>query len=185
MTSIHQESITLDAFLALPERKPALEYADGEVTQKVSPKGEHSALQEGFLRVVNEFGVPRRLARAFPEVRTTFAGASPVPDVSVYAWARIPRNADRIATDFLTPPDIAVEIRSPGQTRRSQIDRCRWYVANGVQISLMLDHHDETVRRFVPGAQTLLAGDDWIDLELVLPGLRLSVRQLFAALRLD
>ena len=36
--------MTLTEFLALPEEKPALEYENGEVTQKVSPKGRHSAL---------------------------------------------------------------------------------------------------------------------------------------------
>jgi Uma2 family endonuclease len=36
--------MTLEQFLALRERKSALEFEDGEVTQKVSPKGPHSAL---------------------------------------------------------------------------------------------------------------------------------------------
>jgi hypothetical protein len=37
--------MTLVEFLALPEEEPALEFADGRVEQKVSPKGKHSGLQ--------------------------------------------------------------------------------------------------------------------------------------------
>ena len=36
--------MTLEEFLALPEEEPALEYADGEVTQKVSPNCWHGKL---------------------------------------------------------------------------------------------------------------------------------------------
>ena len=42
------------------------------------------------------------------------AGASRVPDVAVYRWARIPRDdGGEIKDDFLEPPDIAIEIMSP------------------------------------------------------------------------
>jgi hypothetical protein len=37
-----KQGLTLDEFLALPERKPALESADGMVTRKTAPKGRHS-----------------------------------------------------------------------------------------------------------------------------------------------
>ena len=83
MVSLPQ-ALTLEEFLELPERKPALEFADGTVTQKVAPKGRHSTLQGRFSDWINHFAVPRRLAYAFPELRTTFGGASYVPDISVY-----------------------------------------------------------------------------------------------------
>src|SRR5438128_379022 len=85
--------LTLEEFLKLPEEKPALEYAEGEVTQKVSPQGHHSALQDFLCEFVNRFARPLKLARAFPELRSTFAGVSRVPDVSVYLWARLPRDS--------------------------------------------------------------------------------------------
>ena len=83
MTVVHQR-ITLAEFLALREEEPALEFADGEVTQKVPPKGQHSRLQVTLVERFNQFAEPRRLALAFSELRATFAGASSVPDVAVY-----------------------------------------------------------------------------------------------------
>ncbi|TRT61300.1 MAG: Uma2 family endonuclease, partial [Microcystis sp. M_QC_C_20170808_M2Col] len=40
-----KQSLSLEAFLALPETKPAREYYHGIVTQKPMPKGKHSILQ--------------------------------------------------------------------------------------------------------------------------------------------
>ncbi len=39
------EDLTLERFLRLPEAKPALEFIDGKVVQKVSPKRTHSTIQ--------------------------------------------------------------------------------------------------------------------------------------------
>jgi Uma2 family endonuclease len=42
-------SITLEAFLEMPETKPASEYIDGQIHQKPMPQGEHSTLQRDLL----------------------------------------------------------------------------------------------------------------------------------------
>ncbi|MGH2602634.1 MAG: Uma2 family endonuclease, partial [Dehalococcoidia bacterium] len=127
-----------------------------------------------------------RIAMAFTEIRTTFAGRSPVPDIGVYRWSRIPRTADGlIETYFRTPPDIAVEIFSPGQVLGDERNKCRWYVANGVPIALFVHHPSRTVTRFTPDGEQRLAGDDRIDLDAVLPGFTLTVAELFATLRVD
>src|SRR5216684_9084104 len=104
--AIEQRSLTLDQFLGLPEEEPALELEpDGTVSQKVSPKGQHSTLQLALCERINEFARPRHLALAFPELRTVYAGAAYVPDVAVYRWQRIPRTSEgKVANDFREPP---------------------------------------------------------------------------------
>src|SRR6266511_3509189 len=114
--AVTRRRLTLDEFLELPEEEPALEYEAGKVTQKVSPKGKHGRLQAALAELINRFTGPRRLALAFTETRATFAGASRVPDLVVYRWARIPRDeSGEVADDIFDPPDIAVEIASPIQ----------------------------------------------------------------------
>jgi hypothetical protein len=116
--------MTLEAFLRLPEKKPALEFEDGMVTRKVSPQGRHSRLQVKVTERINAFAEPRRLAVAFTELRTTYAGYSRVPDVSVYRWDRIPVDATgKMLDDFHLPPDIAIEIISPGQRTNALLRR--------------------------------------------------------------
>lgn len=187
MTTLSPTQITLEQFLALPEVEPPLEYYNGEVTQKVSPLPPHGRLQYKLGEFINTFAEPRRLAMVFTEIRGTFAGASRVPDIGAYRWSRIPRTRDgRIADHFYTPADIAIEIHSPGQSLRTLADKCRWYVANGVEIALLLHDRRRTVTRFAAdGSEQRLTGDARIDLDAVLPGFQLTVRQLFDTLRID
>jgi Uma2 family endonuclease len=179
--------MTLDEFLALPETEPALEYAEGMVTQKVAPQGRHVFLQLNFTNEVNTFAQSRKLALALPELRTTYAGLSRVPDVAIYLWHRVPRLPNgQIADHFTEPPDVAVEIVSPGQGVTDLVTKCIWYVKNGVRIALIVDPSEDAVLRFRPDAlPDVLTGDDRIDLDEVLPGFELTVGQLFASLVLD
>jgi Uma2 family endonuclease len=184
--AITQEPLTLEEFLARPEDKPALEYVEGVVTRKVAPKGRHSALQLHITVRFDRAGRRRKLARAFPELRVTFAGVSVVPDVVVYRWERIPRDpAGEVADDFREPPDIAVEIVSPGQSVNSLVRRCLWYVAHGVPVALLVDPDDRSVIVFRPDQQAIaLRGAALIDLGDIVPGLQFSVQALFESLAL-
>ena len=182
--AIQQRRMTLEEFLRLPEEEPPLEYLDGEVTQKVSPQGQHGTLQPAIWWLFTDFAVPRRLARAFTELRATYAGGSPVPDVAVYRWDRVPLTPEgKVANVFREPPDIAVEIVSPDQSVPKIVEKCRWYVAHGVRIALLVDPDHLTVWLFRPDAEpAVLRGADRIDLDAVLPGFELTVDALFATL---
>jgi Uma2 family endonuclease len=179
--AVLQEKMTLEEFLELPEREPALEFEEGTVTQKVSPKGKHSAIQLGAAQLVNRMVRPSRVARAFTELRTTFAGRSYVPDVSVYRWGRIAVDANgEIADVFREPPDVTVEIVSPKQSLTKLVRRCLWYAAHGVPVALLVDPIDKTILLFRSG-QTVSAirGDQSVDLSDAVPGLRFAAQELF------
>jgi Uma2 family endonuclease len=185
--AIEQRSLTLDEFLALPEEEPALEREpDGTVSQKVSPKGQHSALQLALCEHINHFARPQHLALAFPELRAVYAGAAYVPDVAVYRWQRIPRTSDgKIANDFREPPDIAIEIVSPEQSTNALIRRSLWYVQHGVEIALLVDPSDDSVIRWHAQDPTaVLRRGDGISFGDVAPGLELTVVELFDVLYL-
>ena len=185
-TKAPRRRITLERFLELPEEKPALEYEpDGTVTQKMSPKGKHSAMQKALIQLIERYGGRRRLAMALPELRTIFGGAAYVPDVAVYRWERIPRDASgEIANDFYDPPDVAFEVVSPEQRVTSLVRKCVWYVNNGVKVAVIVDPEDRSVLVLrKDNAPSICGGDDPIDLTDVLPGFELTARQLFRRLR--
>ena len=185
--ALPQRPLTLEEFLKLPEEKPALEYVDGRVRQKVAGQGRHSGLQSFFDVYFNTLGRPGRIARAFPERRVAFAGQAHVPDVVVFRWARIPRNArGQLADECNYAPDMAIEIISPGQTLRQLMQDCEWYVAHGVELALLVLPVGERVRVFLPNEPWReLRGDDVIEFAPIIPGARLTVRELFAALDAD
>jgi Uma2 family endonuclease len=179
--------LSLDEFLTLPEEKPALEYVDGVVSQKVSPKGPHSLLQPELVQLFDRYARPHKLGRGFTELRATYGGVSTVPDVSYYQTERIPRDPNgRVKNDFIEPPDVAVEIASPDQSATSLVRRCIWYVNHGVRVALLVDPDDESVLSFRPNQiPRVLRDSDRIELDDVIPGFELNVVDLFAVLRID
>ncbi len=182
--AIARQARTVEEFLALPEEEPPLEYREGTVTQKVSPQGRHGRLEFTFALALSRCAEPTKRGLVFTELRSTYEEGSLVPDIAVYLHHRVPRTPDgKIADRFTTPPDIAVEIVSPGQTLREQSEKCRWFAAHGVQITLLLNPNDESVTDFRPGGESrVFRGDDRIDLAPVLPDFDQTVRDVFATL---
>jgi Uma2 family endonuclease len=107
--------------------------------------------------------------------------------VTLYRWERIPRTATgKIANRFLIPPDVAIEIWSPGQTIRELADKCQWFVDNGSVLALLIDPRRETIREFRPGVPSVVRRrGDYISLDEISPGAALDVSAIFAALDLD
>ncbi len=181
-----QQRLTLEEFLALPEREPALEYEAGEIAPKVAPQGQHSALQSELIERINRFARPARRAWAFPELRVTVGEASRVPDIAVYRWERIPRTGQgEIANQFREPPDVVIEIVSPDQSVAALVRRCLAFLADGVQVAALVDPADRSVLLFRRGQEPrALRGDDVLEFGEALPGFQLPVRALFAVLDL-
>jgi Uma2 family endonuclease len=181
MSLIGEDESAIGQFRRLPEIKPSLELFDGRVIQKVSPKVPHSYLQPDLCGSLNQFARPRRLGRAGTELRCTFGGVSLVFDVSFFVLDRMPafrRNSE--APDVLYPPDIAVEILSPGQTVGEQSARLRFAIRRGTRIGWLIHPIRETVTVYRPRrrAEILRAGDT-LSGEDVLPGYRLPINELF------
>jgi Uma2 family endonuclease len=175
--------MTLDEFLALPEEKPRLEYADGVVTQKVAPQFDHTSLQTDILSRFNRLGQELQHGIARPETRIVTPGWSPVPAVSYYRKERVKPESPRRFGKIEIPPDIAVEIISPDQSVGELLKKCLRYAEIGVAVSLVIDADDETVYAMRPGQPLqVLRGDDRIDLDDVLPGFDLAVNALFGSI---
>ena len=185
--AVRLSKLTLDQFLRLPEEKPALEFERGVVTQKMAPMGWHGLLQGDFYFRFRMHGFPQSLVTALTETRVTWTseGISYVPDVIAYRSERVPRDAEGEFTNQVTvPPDVAVEIWSPGQVLGQQTDRCRWYIAHDVPVALLVHPERRAVWTFRPGVESgPLQGSDVIDLGDVFEGLSFSVSELFEALR--
>lgn len=162
-------------YLALPEEKPYLEYADGVVLQKPMPNIEHTLLT-GHLIV--ELGLYARRVRGHvgPEARVRFTeGANyRLPDVSF--WSSPGRPADDAV------PTLAIEVRSPGQTVGELRQKCRFFRRNGVHVAWLVDPETRTVEVFESDrdAETLAAPA--VLSSPALPGFELDLAALFAVL---
>jgi Uma2 family endonuclease len=180
--------LTLAEFLELPEEKPPLELRNGMVSPKVSPQFPHGALQFRFGRWLESAGGSGRQLQAFTEVRLNLRGESYVPDLVAFREDRVPSTDDGEFPEYAyEPPDIVVEIASPGQTLGLLIGRCRHLVGLGVPVVVLLVPYPRsrrTVYVFRPGAEVQpLTGADVVDLGDVVRGLQGTVDGVFALLR--
>jgi Uma2 family endonuclease len=147
--------LTLEAFLELPETKPASEFIQGQILQKVMPKGKHSALQGEFVPVINAAVRSGKIARAFPELRCSFGGRSIVPDICVFTWARIPRDEDGdIANTFNSAPDWTLEILSPDQSPTKVISNILHCLDHGCEMGWMVNPEEKEITVFPSNARS-------------------------------
>ncbi len=138
--------MTLEAFLTLPETKPASEYFDGKIIQKPMPQGEHSSIQVELAPAINAVLKSQKVASAFTELRCTFDGSSIVPDIVVFVWARIPRQDNgRIANAFTTAPDWIIEILSPGQSHTKVAKKILRCLDQGSVMGWLIDPAEDAV----------------------------------------
>jgi Uma2 family endonuclease len=178
--AVAPKRLSLNEFLKLPEAKPALEYIEGRIVQKVSPQWQHAMLQFGLAESINRFGRARKLAMAFPELRARIGGSALVPDIAVHRWDRLPFNASgRLENGPEEPPAIAIEIASPGQSIGGLIEKCLLYLEYGVELVLLIDPADEVALLFRPGRTEALRDEALVDLTSVLPGFKLTARDIF------
>lgn len=140
------QPLTLEAFLQLPETKPASEFIQGHVTQKPMPQREHSILQVELCKMIDRVAEEPKIAKAFSELRCTFGGASIIPDVAVFRWQRIPRSpSGRVANRFEIYPDWAIEILSPNQSQTNVLENLLHCSQNGTELGWLLNPDDESI----------------------------------------
>jgi Uma2 family endonuclease len=180
------QRMSLDKFLALPEEKPALEYSEGVVRQKMAPTADHAEIQFTLTSALSATANQQQLGRAFSEIRFTYEGVSYVPDVGYYRRERLQTRSGRRYARDLGPPDIAIEVVSPEQRLSRLIQKCVKFLALGTTVALIVDPEDDAVLAFRAGQlPQVLRGDDRIDLDDVLPGFQMTVAQLFQSILPD
>jgi len=151
MIQVPDKTITLEEFLKRPETKPASEYIDGAIFQKLMPQGKHSTLQIELASAINQAGKAKKLAYAFTELRCTFARRSIVPDIAVFEWQRIPLDDNgQIVDRFEIAPDWIIEILSPEQSTNRVIRKIVFCLKNGTKLGYLIDADDRSITVFQP-----------------------------------
>lgn len=187
MVQVPEKTIALEEFLKLPETEPASEFIDGKVIQKPMPQGKHSIIQGELVTVVNAVAKKQRIACAFPELRCTFSGRSIVPDVSVFAWGRIPVDAEgNVANVFPIHPDWVIEILSPEQSSTKVTAKILHCLKQGCQMGWLIDPEERSILVFPPGQQPeiLQELEEIPSVPSLVPDFQLTVADIFGWLKL-
>ena len=182
MVTASSKSVTLEEFLAMPETKPAREYIDGRIIRKPMPKGKHSTIQTELSAALNAALKPKKIARAFSELRCTFGGRSTVPDVTVFTWDRIPRDQNgEIADAFQAAPDWTIEILSPEQSHTRVTKNILHCLDNGTQLGWLIDPGEQSIFVYYPKQQPAFfeAANDVLPVPNFAKSFQLTLGELF------
>jgi Uma2 family endonuclease len=151
--------------IILPETKPALEWINGRVVQKVSPQRKHALAQTGFAVALGTWA--RATGAGMAGTEWQFQIAPPgeerrplVPDVAFLSYARLPHSVQLETEVPRIAPDVAVEILSPGDRRRDIEEKVRVYLAAGTQAVVLVDTAEQIVTiRETAGSRRLVRFD--------------------------
>ena len=167
--------------IVLPETKPETEWILGRPVRKASPKRRHAVLQGALAAALSawagdraQIGTEWRFRIAPPgEIRRPL-----VPDVSL-VWNERLRDLDDDDVE-LPPfaPDVAVEIRSPGDRPRHLAHKIAVYLAGGASLVIVVDPSNRTVALHDAAGTTVLRDGDAVE-HASLPGFSLPLRVLF------
>lgn len=180
------QTITLEEFLKLPETKPASEYIEGQIIQKPMPQGHHSTIQVELTETINAIVKKQRIARAYTELRCVVGGRAIVPDVTVFAWERIPVDENgNVANVFNIAPDWIVEILSPEQSPIKVIGKILYTLNHGRKMGWLIDPETRSILVYLPQQQSQLleAENSILPVPDLVKDLQLTVGDIFAWLK--
>jgi Uma2 family endonuclease len=184
-TSTHH--LSLEEFLKLPETKQTSEYIKGEIIQKPMPQGQHRTMQGELVTNINNVVKRQKISRAFPELRCTFGGRSIVPDVTVFAWNRIPVDGNgNIANVFNTYPDWTIEILSPEQSATQPTKNILHCLNHGTSLGWLINPEESNIIVYPQNQQPIFLhkAEDILPVPDLVGNLHLTVGQLFDCLKL-
>ncbi|MEH1783677.1 MAG: Uma2 family endonuclease [Nostoc sp.] len=177
-----KNQLTLQEFLNLPsgEGDITCELIDGQAIPKMSPKFFHAKLTRVLLNLIEQSCEGK--GEVCPEwaVALTRRGRDwmPIPDILYISYERLPANWDENEA-CPVPPDLVIEIISPGQTFGQIAAKAKDYLDAKVLRVWVLDSKARSITVFYPDAapQTYM-GEDLLT-DSLFEGLEFTVEQVF------
>jgi Uma2 family endonuclease len=164
--------MTPEEFLEYAEQHPdkRFDFIDGEMVE-VSPKIVHGGIQSEFAAVFRNYLNQNSIGKTYTEVLHVLGGKKYIPDVCINS-----PSTEEYFNEIL--PLVAVEIRSDSQSKTAQRKKAVEYIQNGTKMSILV-FPGEGIEAYRPGRDVLvMTGEDILDGDDVLPGFKVSVKEL-------
>lgn len=177
-----KNQLTLQEFLnlSLGEGDITYELVDGQAIPKMSPKFFHAKLTRVLLNLIEQSCQEK--GEVCPEwaVALTRRGRDwmPIPDILYISYERLPTNWDENEA-CPVPPDLVIEIISPGQTFGQMAAKAKDYLDAKVLRVWVLDSKARSITVFYPDAapQTYM-GEELLK-DSLFEGLEFTIEQVF------
>lgn len=179
------DGLSAEAFYGLPEEDDGYreELVAGQVIREPMPGFVHGATEVRISRRVAEHAERHGLGEVVTEAGFVLQRNPDTvrgPDVAFVSAARLDAWRDR-GPYVEGAPDLAVEVRSPSNTRREMQKKVEEYLAAGGREVWVVDPDARRITVHRPGEPPHELGpDDTLDGGDLLPGLTVPVAELFA-----
>ena len=177
-----KNQLTLQEFLNLPPGEGDITYelVDGKVIPKMSPKKFHSKLTRALLNLIEQCCQGK--GEVCPElaVALTRRGRDwmPIPDILYISNERLPPDWDQEGACSV-PPDLVIEIISPGQTFGQMAAKAKDYLDAKVLRVWVLDSQARSITVFYPDAAPQTYMGEELLTDSLFEGLEFTVEQVF------
>ncbi|PAX60657.1 Uma2 family endonuclease [Brunnivagina elsteri] len=174
--------ITLQEFLSLPpgEGDTTYELVDGQIIPKMSPKFHHSKLTRTFIKILEELTQER--GEVCPEwsIKLTRRQRDwvPTPDLLYISNQHLPSNWDENEA-CPVPPDLVIEIISPGQTFGQMTAKAEDYLNAGILRVWVVDSQARSITVFYPDAAPQTYVGEELLVDSLFPELNFTAEKIF------
>jgi len=184
-TVTEKKVLTLEEFAHLPEGEVNYEFQNGTAIAKMSPKRIHSRLQPIIWSILEAWGESTdsdKKGSAYTEwaicLKQNDQDWAPVPDVTYISHQKLAPYP--LENDFCpVPPELVVEILSPGQSFGEMTQKALDYLAAGVERVWIVSDRHRSLTIFSPDYPPVTyQGDRPIEDDLF-PQLTFTVNELF------
>jgi Uma2 family endonuclease len=149
MSRVSTIKMTAAQFLELGEDPPGvrLELVDGEIAVSPSPIPDHGYVVVSLAALLKDHIDRNRLGMLLPDVDTIF-GKHDVrrPDLFFFRNSRLHLIGEKA---ILGPPDLCIEVISPGSERIDRLHKFKQYSAGKVKHYWIVDPKQKTIESYV------------------------------------
>jgi Uma2 family endonuclease len=174
--------ITAEEFAKIPDDDYRYELVEGRVVCVSPPGSLHGAVAVQLAMLLGQHVKRHNLGAVVGETGFKLASNPDTvrgPDLSFIRRERIP--ASGLPEGFWSgAPDLAVEIRSPGDSRAEILGKANDYLTHGARLVWVVEPHNKCVTAYRQISKPVtLALDDVLDGGDVVPGFRCAVHEIF------
>lgn len=184
MSSATIKLVTAEELLMMPDDGFCYELVKGELKRMPPTGDEHGGVTMQLAAPLYQYVKLNNLGRVYAAETGFKLENDPdtvrAPDIAFVSMERI-QSAGKVQGYRSGAPDLAVEVLSPGNTKREMVEKIEEYFAAGARLVWVVNPKSKTIAVYRSLTDVVtLTEKDTLDGGAVVPGFQISVAEIFA-----
>ena len=183
MSNTTDQVTTADQLAEMPDDGKRYELVEGVLHMMSPAGGNHGGIAAILLVCITNHARLHGLGKTYAAETGFLLQRNPdtvlAPDVSFVSFDRLGQFA-KYPGYLPLAPDLVAEVVSPSDRPREVEAKAQAWLDAGVVVVLVVDPQTSTVREYRSGVPIQVYSEGFVELDVVLPGFRLDVAELFA-----